>query len=288
MPFILMVGLPCSGKTTRANEIKTFLEKECSTDVHVISENDVLRSRNIDKNKFYLDSQKEKEIRNVLKSEALRILGQDNVVILDAGNYIKGYRYELYCATKNNKTTQLTVECVVDKDKTWNWNEGRPDGERYTQESFEALHLRYEAPDSRNRWDSPLIVLQDSDDLNKDAIKGALFDRKPPPPNQSTQSTPLSSSEYLYELDKTTRDIVNSILAAQKSSSPEGTLTLPDYPDCVFNDLPANLTSIQLAKLRRQFLNYSKLHPPASQSADPSKMAGLFVQFLNSSLSGAS
>ncbi|KAF6203847.1 hypothetical protein GE061_002182 [Apolygus lucorum] len=285
MPMILMVGLPSTGKTARAQQLKSFFESDTSTVVNLISENDILKSRNIDKNKFYHDSQKEKEIRGVLKSEALRVLGKDNVVILDAGNYIKGYRYELYCATKNYKTTQLTVECVVDKETSWSWNERRPDElERYSRETFDALHLRYEAPDSRNRWDSPLICLQNSDDLNEEVIKEALFSRKPAPPNQSTQSTPLSSSDYLYELDKITSRIVNDILAAKKSGSE--TSKLPSYPDCDVNDFPDGLTSIQLAKLRRQFLNYTKLHPPSSQAADPTKMAGLFVQFLNSSLSG--
>ncbi|XP_046688943.1 protein KTI12 homolog, partial [Homalodisca vitripennis] len=52
---------------------------------------------------------RKKKIRSILKSETLRLLGRDNVVILDAANYIKGYRYELYCASKNSKTTQVTV-----------------------------------------------------------------------------------------------------------------------------------------------------------------------------------
>lgn len=48
--------------------------------------------------------------------------------------------------------------------------------------------MRYEVPDSRNRWDSPLILIQAEDNLPKEKISGALFDRKPPPPNQSTQN----------------------------------------------------------------------------------------------------
>lgn len=48
--------------------------------------------------------------------------------------------------------------------------------------------FRYEAPDSRNRWDSPLIVLNTEDSCPTTDIYSALFNRKPPPPNQSTQS----------------------------------------------------------------------------------------------------
>ena len=58
----------------------------------------------------------------------------------------------------------------------------------YSKEIFDALVMRYEAPDSRNRWDSPLITVQVDDDLPKERLASALFDRKPPPPNQSTQN----------------------------------------------------------------------------------------------------
>lgn len=43
-----------------------------------------------------LDSQKEKELRGILKSETLRLLNPDNVVILDSGNYIKGIFLSLF------------------------------------------------------------------------------------------------------------------------------------------------------------------------------------------------
>lgn len=54
--------------------------------------------------------------------------------------------------------------------------------------SFDALVLRFEAPDSRNRWDSPLFTILKDDELPFEAIFDALFNRKAPPANQSTQS----------------------------------------------------------------------------------------------------
>lgn len=56
------------------------------------------------------------------------------------------------------------------------------------QNSLDGLILRFEAPDSRNRWDSPLFTIQIEDALPFEAICDALFKRKAPPPNQSTQS----------------------------------------------------------------------------------------------------
>lgn len=287
MPLILIVGLPCTGKTSRAKEIHTFLIENFNRNVHIISENDIIRSKNLNKNAVYNDSQKEKELRGILKSEVLRLLDTENVVILDGGNYIKGYRYELYCASKNSKTTQLTVECLVSKEESWKWNEQRSPSEKYCKEIFEALHLRYEPPDSRNRWDSPLIYLQQKDILDGKAVSDALFHRKPPPPNQSTQSAPLSSANFLYELDRITQDIVTAILAGKKLGFEGSNVKIPGYETCTLERLPPSLTAAQLARYRRQFLNYSKLHPPASQTESANKLAQLFVQFLNSSLSAS-
>lgn len=48
--------------------------------------------------------------------------------------------------------------------------------------------MRFEAPDSRNRWDSPLFTIQKEDRLPFEAIADAVLKRKVPPPNQSTES----------------------------------------------------------------------------------------------------
>lgn len=57
---------------------------------------------------------------------------------------------------------------------------------------------RYEAPDDRNRWDSPLIVLQPEDPMPYDTLFDVLYQRKPPPPNQSTQSVSKSTCFELF------------------------------------------------------------------------------------------
>lgn len=50
------------------------------------------------------------------------------------------------------------------------------------------LAQRFESPNSQNRWDSPLFVIQVGDEVPYKQISDALFLRKPPPPNMSTQS----------------------------------------------------------------------------------------------------
>ena len=54
----------------------------------------------MDKNEVFLVSSNEKQIRADLKSESVRRINKNDLVIVDGGNYIKGYRYEIYCASK--------------------------------------------------------------------------------------------------------------------------------------------------------------------------------------------
>lgn len=100
MPLIIVVGCPSSLKSTRAQELKEYFEKEKQKTVHIFSENEIIRKSGMDKNEVYRDSQKEKIIRADLKSESLRQVNKNDLVIIDGGNYIKGYRYEIYCASK--------------------------------------------------------------------------------------------------------------------------------------------------------------------------------------------
>lgn len=284
MPLIVITGIPASGKTRRAHQLKELFEKDHNKIVHVVSENEVITSSNFNKNSIYQDSTKEKEIRSIIKSEVQRLISPDNIVIMDAANYIKGYRYEIYCMSKSSKTTQCTVHCESSPSAAWDFNHSRPQtdcsgDEPYSQETFDALVMRYEAPDSRNRWDSPLIVLQADDELPKDKLMCALFDRKPPPPNQSTQNAPLSATNYLHELDRITQEIVTAILTAQNMGS-EGDVRIPGQNSLTVKLNGNKVTAAQLGRFRRQFLTYSKMHP----SSDTSQVAALFVQYLNSTL----
>lgn len=96
-----MCGVPSSGKSTRAAELKEFFESQKQKVVHVINENEIVKNSGVLKNDVYENSPKEKMIRADLKSNSLRKLNKNDLVIMDGGNYIKGYRYEIYCASKS-------------------------------------------------------------------------------------------------------------------------------------------------------------------------------------------
>ncbi|KAK1785073.1 hypothetical protein P4O66_018501, partial [Electrophorus voltai] len=211
-----------SGKSRRAHELKDFFTKYKARKVHIIGDEIV----GTDKITVYADSQSEKNLRGALRSEVERKLNKDDIVILDSLNYIKGYRYELFCLIKHVQTPHCLVYCLTSAELSSEWNKEREDCQ-YSQEILDALILRFEAPDSRNRWDSPLFTIQKEDTLPFEAISDALFRRKAPPPNQSTQSQPLSSTNFLYELDKVTQDVLMAVLDSQKTSVPGDIIMVP-------------------------------------------------------------
>jgi len=94
-----------SGKTTKALELKEFFESKHNLKVEIINE----ESMNLVKNDSYSDPIKEKQLRAFLKSNVEKQLSPDTIVILDSINYIKGYRYELYCLSRQYKQTQCVV-----------------------------------------------------------------------------------------------------------------------------------------------------------------------------------
>ena len=145
----------------------------------------------------YSTSQSEKTTRAALKSEFDRaISGKKNtsttLVILDSLNYIKGYRYELYCISKaagerhgviwitttdcstssNSKVAKRrngqridhqvwdgveTSTTSLDNNNALHLNDR--DGWYQDDATIDALVLRYEPPDDKNRWENPLYTV---------------------------------------------------------------------------------------------------------------------------------
>lgn len=79
-------------------------------------------------------SEYEKELRGNLKSEVQKLISKENLLILDSLNYIKGFRYELYCVSKLCQTPQVIVYTDVDVDTCSKWNAKRSESEAYKDE----------------------------------------------------------------------------------------------------------------------------------------------------------
>eukprot|EP00123_Amoebidium_parasiticum_P007416 comp18113_c1_seq1/m.18777 comp18113_c1_seq1/g.18777 ORF comp18113_c1_seq1/g.18777 comp18113_c1_seq1/m.18777 type:complete len:275 (-) comp18113_c1_seq1:164-988(-) len=274
MPLVVMCGHPSSGKSTRARELSEHLSKEHGKTVHIVNEDTL----SLEKNQVYKSSHAEKAARGSLKAHVERLLNRDSVVILDSLNYIKGYRYELYCVARALATTHCVVYCGVGKDRVREFNAQRPQGEQYTPEILEELLMRFEEPDSRQRWDRPLFLVVPEDTMPVAAIAEALLAHRPPPPNQATAQPVAPDTNYLHELDRVTQTIANALLEAQKTAVVGDEVPVPNSDAKV--RIKRHVTLSELMRLRRQFVSVQRLH--SLQSAQ--RIGPLFVEFLNNTM----
>ncbi|KAJ2160481.1 kti12, chromatin associated [Coemansia sp. RSA 552] len=277
MPLVTICGLPSSGKTTRAVELKRRLEERLSQEgrrklsVQIVGDESLGVARTA-----YASANEEKMARGALLSAVERLVSREVIVIADSLNYIKSVRYQLHLIAREVSTTHCVVHCAIPVDVARGINQGRADG--YPAQVFDELAMRFEEPNPATRWDSPLFTLiqHDPDDqLPFDAIWDAIIERRAPPPNTATAMKPVAETNYLYELDRATQAVVAAVMDAQKSGIPMSHVPVPGAHAQV--SLPGR--SLSLAELRRHRLQFTKLNRQVPIPVD--KIASAFVDYLN-------
>ncbi|VDN15235.1 unnamed protein product [Dibothriocephalus latus] len=219
MPLILLCGYPCSGKSTVASLLAGCLQTQRpDCQIEVVSEESIAgvqpvaaaATATIDPRvAIYTDANLEKQFRAEIKSKASgnphlthfsplpshterALTGKkpsNTVVIVDANNYIKGYRYELYCTAKSMRHQQAILHCTTGLDRCREINAkaysptqhlyfylelpNLPEAEkavlgRYPEAVFSELVTRFERPNPSSRWDNPLYELCLPEDLEQE------------------------------------------------------------------------------------------------------------------------
>lgn len=153
----------------------------------------------------------------------------------------------------------------------------------YESSLFENLVFRYEEPNGMTRWDSPLFTVPYDDpspptEAIWNALVGTPGNAPVVKPNAATVLKAPTQANYLYELDRTTSDIVNKIVAWQRdhadegggSVAVEGTEREIELPGTGAVGLP------QLQRLRRQFVTMNRTHEIRME-----RVKDLFVEYLN-------
>ncbi|KAM3271082.1 hypothetical protein P3S67_029285 [Capsicum chacoense] len=170
----------------------------------------------------------------------------------------------------------------------------------YDDTIFEDLVRRFERPDSKNRWDSPLFELWPAKkglDKSSAAMVDAVTyltkkvdsktrDVKILQPTIATQTARGSEANSLYEMDRATQEITNAIVEAQSRAlgGPLNGVSLgPGIPTI---DISRSVSLPELRRLRRTFIKLagqtSLSGPPLPSDADSAKR--MFVDYLNREL----
>lgn len=302
MALVVICGQPCSGKSTAAGCLVEALgESESIPTVRIIDET----SFHLGRNQSYANMPAEKNLRGVLRSEVDRSLAKDSIIIVDSLNSIKGYRYELWCLARAAGIRYCVVYCDVEESHSKEWNEARKaNGEEYYEEKiFEDLVRRFERPDRRNRWDSPLFELwpaRDTVQKSSLAIVDAVMyltrkvdskmrDVKVLQPTIATQTSRFSEANSLYEMDRATQEVINSIVEAQSQAlgGPVNGVSLGQGLPAL--DLSRLVGLPELRRLKRTFIKLtgqtSLSGAPPPSDADSAKR--MFVDYLNRELGTA-
>ncbi|KAL8942883.1 MAG: hypothetical protein Q9216_001426 [Gyalolechia sp. 2 TL-2023] len=290
MPLILISGYPSSGKTYRSNQLVDF----CNSKIRAATETHISRLSVVHINdqtlclnrEAYREARSEKDARAAEYSAVKRVLGRDAIVIADGLNYIKGFRYQLYCEAKAVLTPSCVVHVGTPPEKCKEINQGllenKDQGGGYPTDIFENLVYRYEEPNGMTRWDSPLFTVPYDDPTPPceeiwNALIGTEAELKKVKPNQATVMKPAAGADYLYELDTITQDIIKTILAWQKEHVGETGGHVPIGKQSI--ELPTSpVTLPQLQRHRRQFISMNRQHSLAKE-----RINDAFVAFLNSS-----
>ncbi|KAI1426227.1 chromatin associated protein KTI12 [Xylaria sp. FL1777] len=330
MPLIILTGFPTSGKSTRAKQLQTYLSERIKAAtpsgatpkyrLHLISDQTLSISRSVyDLSALPAHTRSanasEKDARAAIYGAVKRVLSDKDIVILDGLNYIKGWRYQLFCESKAVRTPSCILQIGCSKDKSREVNEARLNSEpagaqdarksgndaddaegAYDPANWENLVFRYEEPNPMTRWDSPLFTLiwEDGEEQTRqvfdslwEAVAGET--RKIVKPNQATvQRGRDADGDYLYVLDRETQDIVKRILE-QQSDEGGGDVRIPrgsgKDEDSLVVELPASrkIGLPQLQRLRRAFmgLNRGGIGLEGIGNMGPSRIRESFVGYLN-------
>ncbi|WPH04732.1 Hypothetical protein R9X50_00762700 [Acrodontium crateriforme] len=288
MPLILLSGYPSSGKTQRTTQLITYLESKIAHSpdpkisrlkIHHLTDQNLGLARTV-----YATARAEKDARATLSSAIKRHLSPHDIVIADAMNYIKGFRYQLYCEAKAVQTPHCVVHIgtPIETCRAWNAHALENGTGGYEEEIFENLVFRYEEPNGMTRWDSPLFTVA-ADDAQPpseaiwEAMVGSDGKAKVVRPNAATVLKPASAQDYLYELDKTTSDVVAAVTTWQQHHPSEGggDVIVPGAEQSIA--LPMVVPSLpQLQRLRRQFITLNRQH-----TLSKARIRDLFVDYLN-------
>jgi protein KTI12 len=261
--------------------------------VIVINEESLMLKRN----EAYKDSTEEKNTRGLIKAAVDRNLSQNTIVICDSLNYIKGFRYQLYCTARAAGTPSCVVYCDFDPKVVKEWNAGKSSNAEEIHEIAETkwdsrlldeLVMRFETPNESRRWESPTFIVSNDHPIPFEAVTNYLLAKQAVSINLATQHTKISDTNYLHEIDKVTQEILKTIIQKQGETPVGSKIFVPNASkQIVFLKM---LPMAELQRHRRTYLNLNRqLSSLASSNRDgfdygdqtSEQIANSFVDYLN-------
>jgi len=134
-------------------------------------------------------------------------------------NYIKGFRYELYCLARTIKSTHCCIWLCCDEATSDLWAASRTDaaGGTYPPDVLLGLRRRFEPPNERNRWDRPLFTARTSANTSSTGAPSAEWVAK-----ASTETLPGALDALQLEGAAGSFSASSVSVSAAAAAAPEG------------------------------------------------------------------
>ncbi|KAG8997165.1 hypothetical protein FRB94_011113 [Tulasnella sp. JGI-2019a] len=294
MALVTLSGYPASGKSRRAAEIKTFLDNRLGSPdyegqklgVTIISDDILSIDRSV-----YNDSRSEKPARGAAFTALTRDLNKNTIIIMDGMNYIKGFRYQMYCAAREAQVRTCTVFVAATPEDCRDCNSSRLPGEQYSPATFENLIMRFEEPNSMARWDSPLFTVSAHDELPMESIFATIMSGAKAPTNVAVLQNAKPPVDALQMLEAVSATVVNLISASPSMTSGSGGIVPIVLAPTTRTEISLPSRNISLAELQRHKRQFVSAHKKAiSQGTKGSvdwnedSITRSFIEYLESHL----
>ncbi|GKT36419.1 putative multi-domain containing protein [Aduncisulcus paluster] len=221
MPLIIVCGILCTGKSSVSRSIKKHFEKVYSTILHIQPEDFGVSS-----GEALMNGISEISLNKSLRDAVHRHLGDPKtLVIIDACNLSRSFRYELYCLSRAAKQPHCLVWCnspfLIAKENAVKTLK------RYDEKVFLDIALRLEEPCDDHKWDQPCFeidVLSSSEVPLEDLIPYSQIQNSFQTagkivPVRSTRALKSTDSSFLSNMSRVTGVIVSEVVSAVSMAS---------------------------------------------------------------------
>ena len=242
MALVVLCGFPGSGKTLLASNLESLFEASHHP-CEIVSETRVEEGN-------YTSTRLETQGRSDFKASIRRALAPDKIIIADGLNFIKGFRYELFCIAREQNLRFCCCFCDVDPELARERSISR-----YGEKVINDLLGRMETPTEKNKWDKPLFVVKDSNDkemLNK-IVETALSKSSQLSTKKATQ-TAIASASVNDKIDKEVNKFCEELLRIQTTAPVGSKVTICGVPYLI----KKQLNSGQLKRAKREFADRAK------------------------------
>lgn len=205
--LIIFSGIPASGKSTFANDIKKQLEKQRGVIVEIV-DSDEIRQKVY---KIRFDPSMELFIKDRSLYRIDKYLKQGYHVISDDLNYYQSMRHELKEIARENHTNYKIIYFEIELEEAIRRNEKR--GSPIPREVIERVYEKFDEPGQKYKWDNYFYKVVGDKPPKEEAIE--LAEKLRPYLHERLELPSIREQAELglaEEFDKITRDLVEGYI----------------------------------------------------------------------------